>query len=516
MKSIFSFRLPGSFLPLRTVWLLFVASAGPVSVQGQFNYTTNNGTITILQYTGPGGDVLIPDTITGLKVTTVGSQAFFQANTMTNLTFGANVITIEQNAVFQCPQLATVRIPQSVTNIGDGPFVDCKALTTITLTGSNAFYVVTNRALFNKSQRYLIEYPGGVGGSYTISDIVTNTGEAFIGNSLTSIAVDPTNTVYASTNGVLFSKDFTWLLAYPGAATGAYTVPNTVSTILSASFEFSTGVTNVTMGTNVTSIGYSAFYDSSALTAIIVNSNNAFYSTPGGVLYDKALTDLIQYPSGLPGSYVIPDTVVNIEDGAFGDAFGLTNVTISGAVTNIGSEAFYSCINLSSVTLGAKVSTIQPAAFFYCPGLKSIIFPASLTSLGFEAFAGCLYLTNACFEGNAPIDGGSLFFFDSSLPQILHVNGTTGWGTTYEGIPTAPCTTCGGAGNAVPTVTITESGQNLVLAWPSTFAGYTLQSTMDLTTSSWNPVSPPPVVVGSFFTVTNATSGRAKFFRLAK
>lgn len=341
MPSFFR-RLAGHFLRLRTAWL-FLAGAWQVAAQAQFAYTTNNGTLTIVQYTGPGGDVVIPDTINGLKVSTVGSQAFFQANSMTSLTFGANVTTIEQNAVFQCPALATVIIPQSVTNIGDGPFVDCKGLTTISLTGSNPFYVVTNGVLFNRSLRYLVEFPGGVGGSDTISDIVTNTGEAFVGNSLTSIVVNPANPIYASTNGVLFNKNFTWLLSYPGAAPGSYAVPNTVSTILSASFEFSTGVTDVTLGTNVTSIGYAAFYDCSAMTSITVNSNNAFYSTTNGVLYDKAMTVLIQYPSGLPGTYV-----------------GLTSVSIPDAVTNIGFETFYSCINLSNVALGEGNICLNP------------------------------------------------------------------------------------------------------------------------------------------------------------
>ena len=153
MNSI-SLSLSGMFFRLSPAWLL-LALALPSGLQAQFNYTTNHGTLTIVQYTGPGGDVVIPDTINGLKVTSVGSQAFFQANTMTSLTFGTNMTSILLNAVFQCPALTTVSIPQSVTNIGDGPFVDCKGLTTISLTGSNAFYVVTNGALFNKSQRYL-------------------------------------------------------------------------------------------------------------------------------------------------------------------------------------------------------------------------------------------------------------------------------------------------------------------------------------------------------------------------
>jgi hypothetical protein len=512
MTSIFcnALRL---VLRLRTVWLLLLAAARPMGAQAQFTYTTNNGTITIVQYTGPGGAVVIPDMINGLEVTTVGTFAFFQANTMGSLTFGTNVTTIQLNAVFQCPALTTVIIPQSVTNIGDGPFVDCKGLTTISLTGSNAYYVVTNGALYNKSRSYLIEYPGGVGGGYTISDIVTNTGEAFVGNSLTSITVNPANAIYASTNGVLFDKNFTQLIAYPGAAAGSYTVPNKVSTVLSASFEFATGVTSVTMGTNVTNIGYAAFYDCSALTSITVNPSNAFYTTTNGVLYDKTKTILIQYPSGLPGTYVIPNTVSNISDGAFGDAFGLTSVAIPDGVTNIGFEAFYSCTNLGSVTLGPNIRTIQQAAFIYCQALRNIIFPPSVTNLGFEAFAGCQTLTNACFEGNEPTDGGSVFFFDTALTQILHVNGTTGWGATYDNIPTVPCTTCGGVGT---TLMITGSGPNVLVTWPSRFTGYTLQSTTNLASPSWSTVSPAPTVVGNLFLVTNTAVGGKMFYRLTQ
>ena len=92
----------------------------PAVVQAQFIFTTNSGAITITQYTGPGGDVIIPDTINGLPVTTIGQAAFYQVSSLTSVTFGTNVTTIADNAIFQCPSLASVAIPASVTNIGIG------------------------------------------------------------------------------------------------------------------------------------------------------------------------------------------------------------------------------------------------------------------------------------------------------------------------------------------------------------------------------------------------------------
>ncbi len=44
--------------------------------QTQFTYTTNNGSITITGYSGPGGPLTIPAIITGLPVTSIGTNAF--------------------------------------------------------------------------------------------------------------------------------------------------------------------------------------------------------------------------------------------------------------------------------------------------------------------------------------------------------------------------------------------------------------------------------------------------------
>ena len=58
------------FNVLLTLPLLLALPA--VSPAEDYTYTTNAGAITITGYTGPGGAVTIPDTITGLRVTSIG------------------------------------------------------------------------------------------------------------------------------------------------------------------------------------------------------------------------------------------------------------------------------------------------------------------------------------------------------------------------------------------------------------------------------------------------------------
>jgi hypothetical protein len=515
---------------------IFLVLGLPMVGRAQYLFTTNvDGTLNVSQYTGSGGAVTVPDTSGGLPITSVGNDAFFRVFGLTSLTLGTNIVSIGTNAVFQCFDLASVAIPASVTNIGVGPFVDCQNLAQISLDASNLYFTVTNGALLNKALNSLIQVPGGLGGTYTVSGIVTNVGEAFIGNSLTAISVNPTNSYFSSTNGVLFDKSQTLLIEYPGALVGAYTVPHSVRTIESAAFEFSTGLTSVTIDTNVTSIGYLAFYDSAALTGITVSATNPYYSSTNGVLFDKAKTTLIQYPCAVGGRYTVPDTVSSIADGAFGDSFGLTDVVIANSVTSIGVEAFYSCFSLARLSVGNQVASIGELAFsqctnltdvvipdsttniaqyafYYCPALTSVSFGKNISQIGFEAFAGCESLRHVCFSGNAPLDGGSIFYFDRSLTSIDYVGSTLGWGLAYEGILTTPVSSCGGT---APSLVISQEGINAVLTWPATFTGYTLQSTANLNSPTlWNTVSPAPVIINANYTVTEAIEGSSKFYRL--
>lgn len=516
--------------------LICILLALPLAGRGQFIFTTNaNNTLNVYQYTGSGGDVTIPDTTSGLPVTSIGSDAFNLVSGLTSLTLGTNIANIGTNAVFQCANLAGVSIPASVTNIGLGPFYDCQKLTVISLSTADSYFTVTNGALYNKALTSLIQNPGGQGGTCVISAIVTNVGEALIGNSLTAISVNSSNAYYSSTNGVLFDKGQTYLLEYPGGLAGSYSVPHSVSTIESAAFEYSFGVTNVVIDTNVTSIGYVAFYDSAGLTGITVSSTNAYYSSTNGVLFNKAKTTLIQYPCAVGGSYNVPDTVTNIEDGAFGDASGLTVVVIPDSVTSIGVESFYSCLDLAGVSLGNHIATIGVEAFFactsltdltipnsttniaqyafyYCPALASVTFGDGISNIGSEAFGYCENLANVCFSGKAPVDGGSIFYYDLSLGTIDYVSTASGWGSSYDGFVTTPVSTCG---SPAPNLHITLEGTNVVLTWQDFFSGYTLQSAASLGSAAvWSTVSPAPVDLNSYYTVTNSVAGTVKFYRL--
>jgi hypothetical protein len=103
--------------------------------QAQFNYTTNNGTITITGYTGTDANVVIPSTIDGLPVTSIGTNAFY-AGSLTSVTIPDSVTSIGVSAFDSCINLTNVTRPNNVTNIGDYAFQYCTSLTSVTIPNS--------------------------------------------------------------------------------------------------------------------------------------------------------------------------------------------------------------------------------------------------------------------------------------------------------------------------------------------------------------------------------------------
>ena len=88
-------------------------------------------------------------------------------------------------------------------------------------------------------------------------------------------------------------------------------------------------------------------------------------------------------------SITIPDNVITIDDKAFSSCVALTSVNIGNNVTSIGNGAFMFCKGLTSVTLPASITYIGKYAFERCSGLISISIGSGVTSIGNTAFSGC-------------------------------------------------------------------------------------------------------------------------------
>ena len=409
---------------------------------GDYKYMVSNGTVTITQYIGAGGNVVVPSNINSMPV--VGIDGYYEIDNYGYWYYGAfegrNNVT-------------SITIPNSVTSIGNKAFTYCSSLASIIVAANNTAYSSQDGVLYNKTMTMLIQYPGGKSGGFTIPDSVTTVGyQAFSGCSrLTSVTIpDSVTNIWKEAfygcsgltsvtigNSVTSIGDYAF---YDCSGLTSVTIGNSVTSIGNYVFEYCTSLTSVTIPASVTSIGGISFYYCSSLTSIVVDTGNTVYSSQDGVLYNKAKTVLIQCPGGKSGGLTIPDSV-----------------------TSIGYNAFFYCSGLTSVTIGNSVTSIAMQAFYNCRSLTNVTIPASVTSIGSSAFAYCRGLTTAYFNGNAPSMGQAVFSVCASNFSICYTEGSTGFTTPkWNGYPAA---VCGATLIELASFTATPEAGKVILQW---------------------------------------------------
>ncbi|MGD0813899.1 MAG: leucine-rich repeat protein [Verrucomicrobiota bacterium] len=191
-------------------------------------------------------------------------------------------------------------------------------------------------------------------------------------------------------------------------------------------------LTNVTIGTNITSIRWGAFLSCFSLTAITVAANNPFYTTTNGVLFDKSMATLVGFPIGKGGNYAIPDNVTTIGDGAFSECYRLTNITIPSNVTNMGQFTFYECSGLTAVIIPASVTSIGVGLFDECENLASAPIPGNVVSIGGSSFFETS-LTNVTIPASTTNIGSGAFADCTSLAAIA-VDSTNAFYSSASGV----------------------------------------------------------------------------------
>ncbi len=98
-------------------------------------YSTSAGEATIVNYTGTATELVIPDTLGGCIVTTIGNYAFLECTSLESVTIPDSVNQILYGAFSGCTSLQSVYIASNVNVIAECVFENCTALSDITMEG---------------------------------------------------------------------------------------------------------------------------------------------------------------------------------------------------------------------------------------------------------------------------------------------------------------------------------------------------------------------------------------------
>ena len=231
----------------------------PSSVTGVGNYA----------FSGCTGltEVTIPSSVTG-----VGDYAFSGCTGLTSATIPSSVTGVGNSAFSGCTGLTSVTIPRSVTSIGSGAFSGCTGLTSVTIPssvksiGDSAFYGCTGLTSVTIPSSVTSIGIGAFGGCTGLSEITL----PFVGQSADGTG----NTHFGYIFGANYCSENS---SYVPSSLKKVTI--TGGKIGDSAFYGCTGLTEVTIPSSVTSIGYYAFEGCTGLKTVYYGGTETEWSS---------------------------------------------------------------------------------------------------------------------------------------------------------------------------------------------------------------------------------------------
>lgn len=322
---------------LTLIFPLFGSRQSQSLSSGDYEYVLENGTATITEYTGHGGNITIPSTLNGYSVTRIGDHAFFMGfgsaydiagYHVTNVTIPDSVTFIGNGAFGQCAYLESIVIPDSVTHIGGYAFQHCERLSSVV-----------------------------------------------IGDGVTSIEA-------GAFRGCTYLKEI-----YIGASVRQIDATAFADCEYIESIEYAYGITQID--------DYGSVYDLKHLVlpdSVVSIGDYAFF---GHSLDSLTIPDSVEnigkyaFDSESLRSLFLGQNVRTIGDGAF-ERCPLTDLDIPNSVSTIGYEAFAQCKSLTTVTIGSGITGIYDGAFEDCSWLDEVVFlGAPPSGVGKDIFKNC-------------------------------------------------------------------------------------------------------------------------------
>ena len=404
------------------------ATTAPVT---DFQYYLNNeNKAVITNYYGTDAYLVIPDTIDGYPVVSIGSKAFtsyygsdnYKGNEYVQVVvIPDSVETIDEDAFRACANLRRVELGNGVQTIGEEAFAGCVKLermdfpASVTTLSYGAFADCTSLAE--------ITYPVGL--------VSSGVGRGpFHGcTSLKKVVVPEGVTMLPSDifQGVTNLK--------------TVVLPDSLTQVHHYAFEDCTSLKKITLPENVTMVGNRAFAGCTSLTEVNMPE---YMESLGAELFDGCTSlrtfrlPLIEWQGtvaciGGPSTFIgttqltliFPEGCTEIYSEQFWGCSSITGVELPSTLETIGVRAFADCANLATVKLHEGLQVIDYYAFYNCTSLRSIYLPSSLKKIDRHAFDGCGSLRISCewgtvgseFVQNSGFANDCLGLYEAQYPQ---------------------------------------------------------------------------------------------------
>ena len=378
----------------------------------------------------------------GANVTRI-PRGMFAFTALTSVVIPATVTTIDQYAFYNCESLASVTLNEGLTTLGLGAFQNCAIGGTLTIPstltsfGANAFagnmqnqislvYNVPDLQINTMNYQTGLFATANVTSVQFGANVVAIPAKMFNGNTtLTAIVLPDTITKIGE-------RAFANCTNLESAV-----IPESITVFGGQCFNGCAKLTGtLTIGANVTSIGYVAF-NGTSYTKLVYNAVSATgYASFNGDIFATTISE-VEFGDGvkrIPENFMAGNT-------------SLTSIVIPDGVTEIGKLAFRNATALASITLPDSLESFgayaDNAMTFMGTKITSIVIPDKVEVLPTTMFALCTELESITFGSglkqmnSLTIDGDSLsslteIIFKSETPPVIATNAFTGTGSNLQ------------------------------------------------------------------------------------
>ena len=376
------------------------------------------------------------DVIFSSSVKNIGNKAFSGAS-ISSLTFAEGLETIGEYSFGEIGNknssgVTSIDLPKSLKSIASYAFKSAN-LDKLTINGDSGVILGgINHSIFSTSPY----------NECRINNLIFSNVETIPENLCASsgstgrfynVEIKNTNSSITNIGASAFARNVVKTVSIDNANIGRYafeidrsltSVSIKSGTIGNSSFS-KCGISTITIGSGVTSIGSWAFQGCSGLTSI--NIPNGVTSI-GKEAFDSC--------SSLT-SITIPNSVTSIDYGVFSNCKNLRKLNsntdgvlnIPNSITSIGVRAFSDCSGFTSCNIGSGVTSISDSAFSWCSSLTSIDIPSNVLSIGKNAFYQCYNLSKITISrttpptlGSGAFDGSDCLIYVPANSYELYIN----------------------------------------------------------------------------------------------